>query len=151
MSMNAGGRKRLWNIINQSPYNEMSDVECLAALKAKTESKIVSKKITERDILPLFPTLSSGETFLKKLEVGGAENDVLARALRWFKPSENGIDVGHGKTRAMLDALVGAFNITKEEVDIIKGAALVSISPEELYKLGQVKLGDIILTRKIYG
>lgn len=148
--MSASYRKRLWSIISQSPYNTMTDEECLTALNAKTETKIVSRRANERDLLIMFSTLTAGEAFIQKLETGAASNAILKRALKWFSPSEEGVDIGNAKTRSMLDALVGSFSITQAEIDLVKAYARESVSPAEIAGLGNVALGDIVMTREVY-
>jgi hypothetical protein len=148
--MGAGYRKRLWGLISQAPYNALSDEDCLATINDKTELIIVPNRVHERDLLTMFNTLNDGETFLQKLETGALDNDILKRCLRWFLPSEDGIDTGHAKTRAMLDALVGLYGITQSEVDTVKASANRYVSPAEKVGLGLVRLGNVILTRQIY-
>ncbi len=149
--MGAAYRKRLWNLIKEEPYVSMSDVACLTAVNAKTDTQIISKRVHERDILTMFSTLNAGEAFLQKLEIGAATNDILKRALRWFLPSEDGIDVGNTKTRAMLDALIGLFSITEAEVDVLKDYAVENISPLQVLIMIPAHLGDIMMARQLYG
>jgi len=148
--MSASYRKRLWSIIGQSPYNTMTNEECLATLNAKTETRIISKRANERDLLIMFATLNAGEAFIQKLETGAATNNILKRAMSWFAPSEEGIDIGNAKTRQMLDALVGSFDITQGEIDTVKAYAQESVSPAEIAGLATVCLGDIVMTREVY-
>ena len=148
--MSAAYRKRLWNLIKNEPYASMSDSACLIAVNAKTDTRIVKTRIHERDILTMFSTLSAGEAFLGKLDTGAANNAVLKRALHWFLPSEQGIDVGHIKTRAMLDALVGLFGITQSEVNVLKNYAVENVSPLQSLNMIVARLGDIVTTRQLY-
>jgi len=148
--MSASYRLRLWNIISQSPYDVMTDLECWTAINTKNVPIIVSTWVSEREIIMGATTLAVGEAFMQKLETGAVSNEVLARAIKWFAPSEGGIDVGDEKMRSTLDSLVGLYGITQAEINFLKGFAEKNISPAEVSGLDNVALGDIVMTREIY-
>ena len=119
-------------------YAGMNDVQVAESLGAADRSEVTSRRVDERAILGEFATPAAGEAFLQKLETIAGTDDLVARVLRWMRPSEEGIDVGHPITRQMLDSLVGSAGVTEEEVAAVKAMAQRPISRSEELGLGYV-------------
>ncbi len=77
--------------------------------------------INERTILALFGP-EEGEAVLQALSAAATQQPVLQRILRWMQPSEQGIDVGHTATRAMIDSLTPAV-LSVEQAAALKAQA----------------------------
>jgi hypothetical protein len=119
-------------------YAGMTDVQVAESLGTADRTEVAGRRVDERAILGEFATPAAGEAFLQKLEVIAGSDDLVARVLRWMRPSEEGVDVGHPATREMLDSLVGSAGVTAEEVAAVKAMAERPISRSEELKLGYV-------------
>jgi hypothetical protein len=64
-----------------------------------------------------------GEAFLQKLAAAGQQNPLIARALRWIEPGQQGIDVAHPHTAMLLGALLQQEAITQAEYNAVMGIA----------------------------
>lgn len=115
----------LHDLINGDPAAKAladagDDSGCAARVSAIAARVTVSTLITERTVFAAFTSPFQGEEVLQRLEIAALSNAVVARAIRWLKPGEGGLDIGHHSTRAMLDALQGAEVLTAEQVMVIK-------------------------------
>jgi hypothetical protein len=85
------------------------------------DTETVETWINERTILALFGPVD-GEALLQALATAATQQPVLQRILRWMQPSEQGIDVGHTATRAMIDSLTDGV-ISDEQAATLKALA----------------------------
>lgn len=114
-----------------------------AALNAQPPQVVRSRMLTERGIVASYGLgADAGAAFLDKLDTiaasGAAGTAALKRMMKYLYGDE-GIDIGDSATRDKLDAMVGSFGITQQEVDAIKAMAMAPLLvtqeqvAEELY------------------
>ena len=124
-----------------SKYDELSDVEVAKVLNKNDNTLFVSRKVSYLEILN--ECAGAGE-ILDIIEASTLPD------VRWAMVGikSDGIDIGHPKTRAMIDKLVedGIFTTTQ-------GAALIAMAPTQSKAqslgLGVVKPGYIPKTRAL--
>jgi hypothetical protein len=89
--------------------------------------------VSARGVIAAFG--EAGAIILDKLENAAAFNSTVKWAMRFM--ASDGIDVGHQKTQAMLDALVPVV-LTQQEADLLKDLANQPASRAEVLGLGWV-------------
>ena len=94
-----------------------------------------TKFITARTILAEYGEEGAG--ILDKLEIASQSIPAVKWAFK-FMTQDSGIDIGHNKTREMLDSLVQLTVITQDESDKIKNLGLQPASRVEILGLGAV-------------
>jgi hypothetical protein len=116
----------LKTLIANTPACAGKSPEEIAVILASIEGNTrVETWATERTIISAFANPMDGETFLGKLAVAGQSNPLIARALRWIEPGQQGIDVSHPHTAMLLGALLAQNVITQAEHDTV-----LSIAPK---------------------
>lgn len=105
------------------------NAQAIADVLNTGRTRIVSRTITERDILAEYPDGPvAGDAVLRQLESFGASAHPLAsvvrRAVGWLSP-DKGIDIGHASTRALLEQLVAGGVLTAEAAAKLKSLAVV--------------------------
>lgn len=106
------------------------DAGAAARASAIAPEAVAQCIINERTVFAAFPNPADGEAVMATLEAVADADPVqvphapiVARAVRWLRPGEGGLDVGHPSTRAMLDALTGQGQLTAERVAVVKALA----------------------------
>lgn len=117
--------------------NDTAAAERASAIAPKVP---VSTLVTERTVYAAFANPADGEAVLQALEAAGQQNVVVARAIKWLKPGEGGLDVGHLATRGMLDFLQSQGVLTAGQVATIKaiGEQRPQISPSDVSRVWAV-------------
>ena len=124
--------RALYNEVINDPvglgYTGKSDQQIADLINAKTRTKIGNVHITEKMIYDKWDSINGAEAFIAKLEAAAVGNTILARIIRWLKPSEQGVDAGHPFTRTVFQALRAADVITVDELSQFKRLAEITIS-----------------------
>lgn len=131
--------------IDLPAYSGMTDAQILTALNdpaANTPAIIGSRHVNFRTVLA---ECDGAGAILDKLETAAATIPDVKWALLGIK-SDTGIDIGHAKTRAQVDALVSGGVLTATEGDALKDMAPV-ISRAQQIGLGAVTAGDVAYVR----
>jgi hypothetical protein len=100
-----------------------SPEEIASILNALEGTTCVETWATERTIISAFANPMDGEAFLQKLAAAGQQNPLIARALRWIEPGQQGIDVSHPHTAMLLGSLLQQEAITQAEYNAVMGIA----------------------------
>ena len=93
--------------------------EATPILKAMTNVVVKPTRVTERDLYAKL-TPAVAEPILSAVESSAI---VPARAKAWLGPDAGGIDVGDVVTRGLIDAMVGAGELTAGQGAALKGLA----------------------------
>jgi hypothetical protein len=118
-----------------SQYDDLSDVEAAELLNKNDETLFASRKVSYLEILN--ECAGAGE-ILDIIEASTLPD------VRWAMVGikSDGIDIGHPKTRAMIDKLVNAGSFTADQ-----GAALIAMAPiqstAQFLGLGLVSKGHV--------
>lgn len=126
-------------------YTGLTDAQVLAALNdpaANTPAIIGSRHVNFRAVLA---EVDGAGAILDKLETAAATIPDVKWALLGIK-SDTGIDIGHAKTRAQVDALVAGGVLTTTEGAALKDMA-PTISRAQQIGLGTVTAGDVQYVR----
>lgn len=112
------------------------DAQAVADLLNVGRVRVVSRNITERDILAEYADGPvSGDAVLRKIEAFAASAHPLASVVRrasgWLAPGI-GIDIGHPSTRALIDQLAQGGVISADEAAKLKALAVVPDPVSEL-------------------
>jgi len=124
-------------------YTGLSDEAAADALNAIDATKFGERMVTYRAILA---EVDGAGDVLDAIEAAGATNADVKWAMIGIKA--DGIDIGHPKTMAMVDALVAGSVLTQAQGDALKGMA-PNISRATELGLGTVKVGDVQFARSI--
>lgn len=131
--------------IDQPAYTGMTDAQILTTLNdpaANNPAIIGSRHVNFRAVLA---ECEGAGVILDKLEAAAANEPDIKWALLGIK-SDTGIDIGHPKTRAQVDALVTGGVLTATEGAALKDMAPV-ISRAQQLGLGTVTAGDVAYVR----
>ena len=108
-------------------------------LNARTQPAPQSRMVTARGILADLP---EGAQILDKLEAIGAAVPEVRWAMKFMVGGE-GIDVGHPRTRALINALAQQGALTRGEADDLLDLAVQPCSRADVIGLGTVTEADL--------
>lgn len=118
-------------------------------LNARDQTRIVSRRMTEADLLgDLGP--ETADALLAKLDACAATNGVVARSLRALY-STTGLDIGHPQTLAALAQLVAAQIIEQSEFDALLALVTVPASQLEASRGESIQITAADVSRAIRG
>lgn len=112
------------------------DAQAIADVLNVGRTRIVSRTVTERDILAEYADGPiAGDAVLRKIEAFSESAHPLAtvvrRAVGWLTPGV-GIDIGHASTRALIDQLAAGGVITTDEAGKLEALAVIPDPVSEL-------------------
>lgn len=130
-------------------YAQMSAAAAAARMNLADRVTVEERFVNERTIVSSYANPADGEAVLQALEAAAQANAIVARAMKWMSPDQQGIDVGHAGTRAVLDALVGAGVLTAAQATHLKGLAERTVGRAEELGLGVVYEGHVVKARAV--
>lgn len=107
-------------------------------LNAPTRTAIKPRFVTARGVLA---EVDGGAQILDKLEALSAGVSEVKWAMKFLLT--DGIDVGHPRTRALLDQLAAGGGITADEAGALKALAIQPVSRAEELGLGVITEADV--------
>lgn len=132
-------------------YAAMDADAAAASLNAADRTVVETGKYVNTKSLYSTLGAAAAETIIGKLEAAAASASPLApivkRAVSWFLPSEQGIDVGNTVTRGMIDQLVTASVLTSEEAASLNAIAEKTVSRAAELGLGTALNTDVEIAR----
>ena len=134
--------QKLKTEIEGTQYSGKTPDEILSMLNDANIDVVQERRINELGLINAFTDPREGDAVLVALETAATSDSLLARAIDWLK-NENGLDVGNGSTRSMIDELTTASVLTSSQATTIKSMAESKISRASELGLGTVKLRHI--------